>query len=145
MATAKNLPCKSLKDLDKVSKDCEDNHHYLRAGTQCLSVFEDRMKNQLKISVRDLDQKAVDKMDKPTKKKVLLQLDFLRSQIKAYRDNIYYPEGWDEAEETLGGDRTKYINSHKCYSEANEGLMEVEYKANQIARLLTNKKKNKKK
>lgn len=100
--------CASADELDARTKDCSDNHHYVKAGEDCLQKLEALMKN-----------------GRESKESVLAAAKAAKKQVSAYRDDIYYPEDWDAPEELIG-DPVDFFDSQKCYAEARDSLKKAE-------------------
>lgn len=111
-ATALAAPkfrCVSAKDLDQRTTDCGDNHHYTKAGQDCLKELEAVVKAS---GTKD-------------KEKVLAAAKKAKEYVSSYRDNIYYPEDWDAPQELIG-DPIDFFDSEKCYAEARDSLKKTE-------------------
>lgn len=116
------VKCQSLKALDKISGECNDNINYVNAGKECLKNLEAFIFSQTKLSVnkvRELSAKT--ELDSKVVRKVIRESKSVFDVIKAYRLNIFYPEDWDAPEELIG-DGEAFLNSQRCYSQANNSL-----------------------
>jgi hypothetical protein len=119
--------CSSLKELDAKSDECADNKNYLDAGKSCVRMFETVVSNITKVPIDEL-AKTADKSKKISKaqsEQIFTDAKKVKSILSAYRDNIFFPEDWDAPEEVIG-EADKFLYSHRCYSQANEGLRKME-------------------
>ena len=106
---APKFSCVSADELDKRTEECRDNHHYTKAGQDCLQKLEALLKSG---GAKD-------------REKFLATAKIAKGYISSYRDNIYYPEDWDAPEELIG-DPVDFLDSQKCYAEARDSLKKAE-------------------
>lgn len=105
---APKFTCTSADELDQRTQDCGDNHHYSKAGEDCLKKLEDLIKS-----------------GRESPDAILSSAKAAKKYVSTYRDDIYYPEDWDAPEELIG-DPMDFFDSEKCYAEARDALKKTE-------------------
>jgi hypothetical protein len=105
---APKFTCVSAEELDQRTQECSDNHHYAKAGEDCLKKLEGLVKS-----------------GRQSKEEILAAAKSAKKHVSAYRDDIYYPEDWDAPEELIG-DPMDFFDSEKCYAEARDSLKKTE-------------------
>lgn len=136
-----NLDCESLSSLDNKSEECKDNTNYTSAGKNCLKKLEDLILKKTKFTVQKIKSKS-SKINQISRKNRELILDATKdamSKVQDYRNNIFYPEDWDAPEEVIG-DGLKFMNSQKCYADANKTLKEVSETLSSYINIFSGKK-----
>lgn len=106
--SAPKFSCTSADELDKRTEECSDNHHYSKAGEDCLKKLE-----------------ALVKSGRQNNEAIVAAAKAAKKYVSAYRDDIYYPEDWDAPEELIG-DPMDFFDSEKCYAEARDSLKKTE-------------------